>query len=659
MDLLPRLIPGDEWQHIERGLVQRVTALNLFLDDLYVGERAAIHDGIVPKWLVSSSSGFKREAFGLPVPKGARCLVAGIDLVRDANGTYCVLEDNLRNPSGISYVLENRASMTRVLPAAFQDHGVRPVHHYGNLLLDALRHVAPPTAGEDPTVVVLTPGVFNSAYFEHAFLARQMGVELVEGRDLIVEDHVVSMRTTRGLERVDVIYRRIDDDFLDPVVFRPDSTFGVPGLMAAARAGNVTLANAVGNGVADDKAVYAYVPELIRYYLGEDPILPNVDTYLLWDEDHRAAVLDRIDQLVVKPVAESGGYGMLMPGASDSEVDAHARSDLRRAPRVHRARGRVPVAPSHARRRPHRRPSRRLAPVRAVGGERRGDPWGTDPCRLAARFAGRELQPRRRFEGHVGARPGHGRRLMLARHAENLFWTGRYIERAEDTARILDVTYHGLLEAAPTEAARAWADVLAVLRLTADFDSLGSGYDAVSVSQFLVSDIDNPGSIVSSVARTRDNLRSVRELVTTELWESVNRFYLDLRARNLRADIEAEPYELYSFIKQRCQLLAGAAAETMPRDDGWRFLQVGWMLERAEMTCRLIDVRYGTEPPVGFHHWLGTLKSASALEAYRRAYRGSMDAADVLEFLLLSRRFPAQRAVLSAARRAGPGRPER
>ena len=501
MDLLPRLIPGDEWQHIERGLVQRVAALNLFLDDLYVGERAAIHDGIVPKWLVSSSSGFKREGFGLPVPKGARCLVAGIDLVRDANGAYCVLEDNLRNPSGISYVLENRASMTRVLPAAFQDHGVRPVHHYGNLLLDALRHVAPPTAGEDPTVVVLTPGVFNSAYFEHAFLARQMGVELVEGRDLIVEDHVVSMRTTRGLERVDVIYRRVDDDFLDPVVFRPDSTLGVPGLMAAARAGNVTLANAVGNGVADDKAVYAYVPELIRYYLGEDPILPNVDTYLLWDEDHRAAVLDRIDQLVVKPVAESGGYGMLMPGASDSEVAAHARSHLRRAPRVHRGRGRVPVAPSHARRRSHRRPSRGLAPVRVVGRERRGDPRGTDPCRLAARFAGRELQPGRRFEGHVGARPGHGRRLMLARHAENLFWTGRYIERAEDTARILDVTYHGLLEAAPTEAARAWADVLAVLRLTADFDSLGSGYDAVSVSQFLVSDIDNPGSIVSSVAR--------------------------------------------------------------------------------------------------------------------------------------------------------------
>jgi uncharacterized circularly permuted ATP-grasp superfamily protein len=321
MDLLPRLIPADEWDRIERGLVQRVTALNLFLDDLYVGERAAINDGVIPKWVVHSSSGFNREAFGVPVPKGARCLVAGIDLVRDHEGTYRVLEDNLRSPSGISYVLENRASMTRVLPNVFQDQSVRPVQHYGNLLLDALRHVAPPTAGEDPTVVVLTPGVYNSAYFEHAFLARQMGVELVEGRDLIVEDHVVYMRTTHGLERVDVIYRRIDDDFLDPVVFRTGSTLGVPGLMAAARAGNVTLANAVGNGVADDKAVYAYVPELIRYYLGDDPLLPNVDTYLLWDHDHRAAVLERIDQLVIKPVAESGGYGMLMPGAPDHEVE--------------------------------------------------------------------------------------------------------------------------------------------------------------------------------------------------------------------------------------------------------------------------------------------------------------------------------------------------
>ena len=332
MDLLPRIIPADEWREIEVGLIQRVTALNRFLDDLYVGERAALRDGIVPSWLVMSSDGFRREAFGVPVPRGARCLVAGIDLVRDAHGTYRVLEDNVRNPSGIAYVLENRAAMTRVLPNLFGSLRVRPVDDYGIKMLSALRHVAPAAAG-DPTVVVLTPGLHNSAYFEHAFLARQMGVELVEGRDLVVDENVVYMRTTRGLERVDVIYRRIDDSFLDPVVFRRDSMLGVPGLMAAARAGNVTLANAVGNGVADDKAVYAFVPDLIRYYLGEEPILQNCDTYLLWDDDQRQEVLRRLDQLVVKPVAESGGYGICIgPMASDAEL-AEVEAAVRANPR--------------------------------------------------------------------------------------------------------------------------------------------------------------------------------------------------------------------------------------------------------------------------------------------------------------------------------------
>jgi uncharacterized circularly permuted ATP-grasp superfamily protein len=257
MDLLPRVIPAAEWAELERGLVQRVTALNRFLDDLYVGGMQIVRDGVIPRWLVLSSDGFTREAFGVPVPLGARCLVAGIDVIRDAEGTYRVLEDNLRSPSGISYVIENRAALGRVLPQMFAGEHVRPVDQYGSSLLAALQRVGPPAAGDSPTVVVLTPGIYNSAYFEHVFLATQMGVELVEGRDLVVEDHVVYMRTTRGLRRVDVIYRRIDDDFLDPVVFRPDSALGVPGLMSAARAGNVTVANAVGNGVADDKAVYA------------------------------------------------------------------------------------------------------------------------------------------------------------------------------------------------------------------------------------------------------------------------------------------------------------------------------------------------------------------------------------------------------------------
>ncbi len=322
MDLFPRIIEADEWAMIEQGLIQRVTALNRFLDDIYTGEQAVIHDGVVPRHLITSSTGFEREAMNLPVARGARCLVAGIDLVRGADGGYRVLEDNLRNPSGISYVLENRAAMTKLLPAAFSDLEVRSVDHYGSSLLRALRSMAPPAAGNDPTVVVLTPGIFNSAYFEHAFLARSMGVELVEGRDLVVDNHVVAMRTTRGLEPVDVIYRRIDDSFLDPVVFNPHSTLGVPGLMAAVRAGRVSIANSVGNGVGDDKAVYAYVPAMIRYYLGEEPIIPNVATYLLWEEEHRAEVLDRLGELVVKPVAESGGYGIVIgPRATEAELD--------------------------------------------------------------------------------------------------------------------------------------------------------------------------------------------------------------------------------------------------------------------------------------------------------------------------------------------------
>ncbi|HJL77538.1 MAG TPA: circularly permuted type 2 ATP-grasp protein [Acidimicrobiales bacterium] len=321
MDLFPRIIPADEWAHLERGLAQRVNAVNRFLEDLYVGEQAILEDGVVPRWLVMSSDGFEREAFNIAVPNGARCLVSGIDIVRGDDGRFLVLEDNLRNPSGVSYVLENRATMARVLTGAFAEMGIRSVDDYGRSLLSALRNAAPPSAGDDPVVVVLTPGIFNSAYFEHAFLARQMGVELVEGRDLVVDDNVVAMRTTGGLRRVDVIYRRIDDQFLDPVVFEKSSTLGVPGMMAAVRAGTVTLANAVGNGAADDKAVYPYVPEMIRYYLGEEPLIDNAPTYVLWDADQRAESVARADELVWKPVAESGGYGIVIgPAASDEEL---------------------------------------------------------------------------------------------------------------------------------------------------------------------------------------------------------------------------------------------------------------------------------------------------------------------------------------------------
>lgn len=332
LDLVPRIIPSTEWAILEAGLAQRVRALNLFLDDLYVGEQAAINDGVIPRWVVESASGYVPEAHGIGVPHAARSVVSGIDLVRGDDGVYRVLEDNLRVPSGVSYVLENRVAMTRVLPGAFARYQVRPVSHYGASLFSTLASMAPAGVGE-PTVVVLTPGVHNSAYYEHAFLARQMGVELVEGRDLVVDDQVVYMRTTRGLARVDVVYRRIADEFLDPVVFRPTSILGVPGIMAAVRAGNVTLANAVGNGVADDKGVYPFVGDLIEYYLGEPAAIPNVPTYLPWEPDQLAWILDRLDRLVVKPVAEAGGYGIVIgPAADDATLEAAGRA-LRGDPR--------------------------------------------------------------------------------------------------------------------------------------------------------------------------------------------------------------------------------------------------------------------------------------------------------------------------------------
>ncbi len=316
-DLLPRIITSAEWAVIEQGLKQRITALNLFLHDIY-HEGRILADKVIPRELVYTCQHYRREMRGVDVPRRIYTSVVGSDLIRLPSGQFAVLEDNLRVPSGVSYMLTNRGVMKRAFPRLFADTGVRPIDHYGQVLLTTLRSLAP-AHRPDPMIVVLTPGVFNSAYFEHTFLARQMGVELVEGRDLVVHDNIVYMRTTAGLRRVDVIYRRVDDDFIDPLAFRHDSILGVAGLFNAYRAGNVAFANAVGTGVADDKAVYAYVPRIIKYYLGEEPILPNVETYLCEEPDQRAYVLERLDQLVVKAVGESGGYGMLIGPHSTAE----------------------------------------------------------------------------------------------------------------------------------------------------------------------------------------------------------------------------------------------------------------------------------------------------------------------------------------------------
>ncbi|HZO36645.1 MAG TPA: circularly permuted type 2 ATP-grasp protein [Solirubrobacteraceae bacterium] len=310
LDLVPRIIPAVEWTDIKRGLAQRIRALNHFVDDVYHA-REIVREGIVPWELIVTRSHFARAAHGIRPPGGVYCHVAGCDLVRDADGSWRVLEDNVRTPSGISYVLENRVAMTRLASTLFRHYRVRPVDHYPQLLLGALRAVAPAAEGE-ANVVVWTPGPLNSAYFEHAFLARLMGVELVEASDLVVRDDVVYMRTTNGLQRVHAIYRRLDDDFIDPLEFRPDSVLGVPGLVRAYRAGTVVLANAIGTGVADDKAIYHYVPDMIRFYLGEEPILPNVPTYLLSDPDVREDCLARRQELVFKPTGESGGKGVFI-----------------------------------------------------------------------------------------------------------------------------------------------------------------------------------------------------------------------------------------------------------------------------------------------------------------------------------------------------------
>jgi uncharacterized circularly permuted ATP-grasp superfamily protein len=330
-DLLPRIISSLEWETVERGLTQRITALNLFLKDVY-HDRRILRDGVIPGELIYTCKHFRRQMRGIKVPRDVYVSVCGTDLIRLPDGKFVVLEDNLRVPSGVSYMLTSRKVMKQIFPALFRKAAVRPIEHYSQALLSTLRSLAP-EGRSSPTIVLLTPGVYNSAYFEHTYLARQMGIELVEGRDLVVHDNLVYMRTTSGLQRVDVIYRRVDDDFLDPLGFRPDSALGAAGLLNAYRAGNVVLANALGTGVADDKAIYAYVPKIIRYYLGEDPILDNVETFLMTDDTQRGHVCDNLHQFVVKAVGESGGYGMLIGPHSSADQREEFRARIMAEPR--------------------------------------------------------------------------------------------------------------------------------------------------------------------------------------------------------------------------------------------------------------------------------------------------------------------------------------
>lgn len=322
-DIIPRIVPAKDWMQIESGLKQRIFALNEFLQDIY-NDKKILKDKVVPEDLVLSSRTYRKECEGFTPPRRIWCHVTGTDLVRDRDGRFYVLEDNLRCPSGVSYVLENRQVLKRTFPQVFEASRVRPVDDYPNKLLEMLEFLAPDRIAK-PTIGVLTPGIYNSAYFEHSFLSQQMGVELVEGQDLVVSEGYVHMLTTKGLKRVDVLYRRLDDDFIDPLVFRPDSLLGVPGLIGVYKAGRIAMANAPGTGIADDKVIYAYIPKVIKYYTGEEPILPNVPTFICRDDGDRAYVLDHLDELVVKAANESGGYGMLVgPHASQAERDSFA-----------------------------------------------------------------------------------------------------------------------------------------------------------------------------------------------------------------------------------------------------------------------------------------------------------------------------------------------
>ncbi len=341
-DLIPRIIPAKEWEMVERGLVQRITALNLFLHDIYHGQNI-LRDGVIPKQIIWEAASFRPEFMHFDVPRNIYIHICGTDLVRDEKGNYLVLEDNARCPSGVSYVIENRQAMKRVFPSLLAQYRVRPVEDYSQELLNVLRFIAP-NRDSEPTIALLTPGTYNSAYFEHSFLARSMGIEIVEGRDLVADGDHICMRTTKGLQRVDVIYRRINDDFLDPHVFRKDSGLSVAGLVDAYRRGTVSLANSIGTGVADDKVVYHFVPKMIRYYLGEDPILGNVPTYLASNKEDLAYILEHIPELVIKAANESGGYGMLVGSQATKAECEKFRQKVRRHPRNYIAQPIVPLS---------------------------------------------------------------------------------------------------------------------------------------------------------------------------------------------------------------------------------------------------------------------------------------------------------------------------
>ena len=681
LDVVPRIFTGAEWSKVAAGVAQRVRALELFLDDIY-GAARIVSDGLIPHDVITSSPGFVRAAYGFSPSNGVRIHVAGIDVIRDEDGEFRVLEDNLRSPSGVSYVLANRAAMARVLPELFWGQPIQMVTDYPARLINALRRSAP-AAVQDPTVVVLTPGVHNSAFYEHALLARLMGVHLVEGRDLVCHGTDVFLRTTEGEVPVHVIYRRIDDDYLDPLQFRPESLVGCPGVINAARAGRVTIANGVGNGVADDKLVYTYVPAMIRYYLGEDPILHNVETMHLVDNAVRKDALSaaRGPGLQAGRRLRRQGAGHRAFGDRCRTRRAGPRGGSRSQALDRPACGRA-LHVAHLGGQQHGAPARRPATLcsqRRRG--RLGAPWWPDTGRPGRGQPGGELQPRRWLQGHLGGRrralharapaapgrtvPGRaadGRRAgigwrawrpttttaaaavatgggvmpvtraLLSRVAESIFWVGRYVERAEGTARILDVSVYQALEQSDVEGSHAARRLLAVMGLP------DSGTETLwQATERLATDSTSRSSIAGALAAARENTRAVRHVVPVEFWEHINATWAELPLR-WETGRRAGPAFYLSFVKTQCAGMMGLADTMMSRDQTWLFFTLGRCLERTDVVARqLATVAFDEVFDSGL---VMLLRSCGGYEPYLRLSQGVVEPGRVLDFLLRDRLFP-------------------
>ncbi len=672
-DIIPRIIDAREWRGVERGLKQRLKALNLFIDDLY-HKREIINDGVVPSDIIDTSAHYLDACRGVCPPHAVWAHICGSDLVRDKDGTLRALEDNLRVPSGVSYMLENREVMKRTLPEVFGACHVRPVDNYPGMLQRMLRSLSQES---EPVLAVLTPGIYNSAYFEHVYLAQQIGAELVEGRDLVVtDDDELCVRNVNGLQRIDVLYRRVDDAFIDPEVFIEDSMLGVRGLMRAWKAGRVAIANAPGAGVADDKVVYSFVPEIIKYYLNEEPVLGNVDTYRCAEPDHREYVLKHLDELVVKPANESGGYGLLIgPHATPEERAATARA-IEAEPRNWIAQPTLAistaptltdsgVAARHVDLRPFVLQGEALAVstggltrvalregslvVNSSQGGGSKDTWIVD---LDDGAEGDSLDrepdsvPASRAPASGSERPAFVRSAsvsrLLARNAENLYWLGRYLERAECTARLIDTHASLMMDVGYDRRGIGWSSLITITGCEEAFEKTGAVNNEAGICHFLIAETENPGSLLNIAVAMHENLRSTREFLPSSVYESFSALCRSMRAGAPQASHAPQRTRFLADVEQGLLALAGSIDGSLSRGTGWLVMRMGVHLERADMTSRVLDVRSQMlidsgehlAQPITEREWISVLSSLRALRMYRLHVSRPIDGAEVLSYLL-------------------------